>query len=154
MSKQKTKKFRGSRSCGGGTHKNRRGGGNRGGRGNAGTCKHHFVRAQQRGIYFGKHGFKRPLSVSIDKIIANVGELDEVIEQLVAEGYAEKKGESFYIDLNNIGIEKVLGNGKVTKSLFITADEFSSSAKEKIEQANGKAIEKSQGIEIEIPTSE
>lgn len=31
MSKEKTKKFRGSRTCGGGTHKNRRGGGSRGG---------------------------------------------------------------------------------------------------------------------------
>lgn len=150
MSKQKTKKFRGSRTCGGGTHKNRRGGGNRGGRGNAGTCKHHFVRAQQRGIYFGKHGFKRPLSVSNDKIIANVGELDEVIEQLVADGFAEKKGDVFHIDLNNIGIEKVLGNGKVTKALFITAGEFSSSAKEKITQANGKAIEASPGSETAI----
>ncbi len=140
MSKQKTKKFRGSRSCGGGTHKNRRGGGSRGGRGNAGTCKHHFVRAQQRGIYFGKHGFKRPLSISNDKIIANVGELDEVIEQLVADGFAEKKGEAFYIDLNNIGIEKVLGNGKVSKPLFITASEFSSVAKQKIEEAKGQII--------------
>src|SRR5574341_458958 len=73
MSKEKTKKFRGSRTCGGGTHKNRRGGGSRGGRGNAGTCKHHFVRSMQRGITFGKHGFKRPLSAVKDKVIVNVG---------------------------------------------------------------------------------
>ena len=43
------KKFRGSRTCGGGTHKNRRGAGNRGGRGKAGGRKHHFVRATMRG---------------------------------------------------------------------------------------------------------
>jgi large subunit ribosomal protein L15 len=42
--KKNVTKFRGSRTCGGGTHKNRRGGGSRGGRGNAGGCKHHFVR--------------------------------------------------------------------------------------------------------------
>lgn len=139
MGKQKTKKFRGSRTCGGGTHKNRRGGGSRGGRGNAGTCKHHFVRSMQRGLSFGKHGFKRPLSTASDKVIVNVGELDEAIEQLVVDGFAEKKGEAFHIDLANIGIEKVLGSGKITKSLFITANEFSSVAKQKIEEAKGQA---------------
>lgn len=138
--KQKTKKFRGSRTCGGGTHKNRRGGGSRGGRGNAGTCKHHFVRALQLGLTFGKHGFKRPPSVVEDIAIVNVGELDEAIEQLVNEGFAEKKGSEFHINLANIGIKKVLGNGKVTRPLFIKASEFSSTAREKIEAANGQAI--------------
>ncbi len=140
MSKEKTKKFRGSRTCGGGTHKNRRGGGSRGGRGNAGTCKHHFVRSMQRGLTFGKHGFKRPLSAVKDKVIVNVGEIDEAIEQLVAEGFAEKKGDAFHIDLATIGIEKVLGGGIVTKPLFIRAAEFSSTAKQKIEEASGKTI--------------
>ncbi len=138
--KQKAKKFRGSRTCGGGTHKNRRGGGSRGGRGNAGICKHHFVRALQLGLSFGKHGFKRPASVVEDVAIVNVGELDESIEQLVTEGVAEKKNGAFRIDLENVGIEKVLGGGKVTKPLFIKATEFSSSAKKKIEDAKGKAI--------------
>ena len=149
MAKEKTKKFRGSRTCGGGTHKNRRGGGSRGGRGNAGTCKHHFVRAMQRGLSFGKHGFKRPLSTTADKVIVNVGELDEAIEQLVIDGFAEKKNDAFHIELENIGIEKVLGSGKVTKSLYITANEFSSSAKKKIEDAKGKAIAR-----IETPEPE
>lgn len=140
MTKQKTKKFRGKRTFGGGTHKNRRGGGSRGGRGNAGTCKHHFVRSMQRGLLFGKHGFKRPQSVAGDKVIVNIGELDEAIEQLSSEGFAEKKGNSYHINLANIGIEKVLGSGKVTKSLFITAEDFSSVAKQKIEEAKGNAI--------------
>ncbi len=140
MSKQKTKKFRGSRTCGGGTHKNRRGGGSRGGRGNAGTCKHHYVRSMQRGLTFGKHGFKRPQSVTFQKMIVNIGEIDEAIEQLVLDGFAEKKGNEFHMDVGNIGIEKVLGSGKVTKSLFITASEFSSVAKRKIEEAKGHVI--------------
>ncbi len=141
MSKQKTKKFRGKRTFGAGTHKNRRGGGSRGGHGNAGTCKHHFVRSLQRGLSFGKHGFKRPKVVAQDKSIVNVGELDEAIEQLVIDGFAENKDSAFYIDLTAIGIEKVLGSGKVTKPIFITAVEFSSIAKQKIDEAKGKAIE-------------
>ncbi|SNQ60689.1 uL15m family ribosomal protein [Candidatus Methanoperedens nitratireducens] len=141
MAKQKIKKFRGKRTFGNGTHKNRRGGGSRGGRGNAGTCKHHFVRSMQRGLLFGKHGFKRPLAIVDDCTIVNVGEIDEAIEQLVADGVAEMKGDAFHIDLANLGIEKVLGSGKVTKPLFITASEFSSTAKQKIDEAKGKAVE-------------
>ncbi len=156
MPKSRIKKFRGKRTFGNGTHKNRRGGGSRGGRGNAGTCKHHFVRSMQRGLSFGKHGFKRPLSIVKDDVIVNVGEIDEAIEQLVTDGFAEKKGNAFHIDLASIGIEKVLGSGKVTKPLFITASEFSSTAKQKIDEAEGKAIESTtEAVEtIETPKPE
>ena len=154
MAKQRTKKFRGKRTFGNGTHKNRRGGGSRGGRGNAGTCKHHFVRSLQRGLTFGKHGFKRPQTVVEDSTIVNVGEIDEAIEQLVIDGVAEKKGEAFHIDLANIGIEKVLGSGRVTKPLFITAGEFSSVAKQKIDEAKGKAIEPEAVETTEAPKPE
>ncbi len=139
MGKTKTKKFRGSRTCGGGTHKNRRGGGNRGGRGNAGGCKHHFVKMLKQGLTYGKHGFK---TLYKDKTIVNVGEIDEAIEQLLAEGIAEKKEEGYYINLADMGIDKVLGAGKVTKPLFIIANEFSDSAKQKIENANGSILSK------------
>lgn len=94
----------------------------------------------QRGLSFGKHGFKRPQSVTSQKIIVNIGEIDEAIEQLVTDGFAEKKGNAFHIDLGNLGIEKVLGSGKVTKPLFITASEISSVAKQKIEEAKGQII--------------
>ncbi len=149
--KQKTKKFRGSRTCGGGTHKNRRGGGSRGGRGNAGIGKHHCIRAMQRGLSFGKHGFKRPSTTVEDKVIVNIGEIDEAIEQLVADGFAQKRDDAFHIDLTNIGIEKVLGSGKVTKALFVTAGEFSSTAKQKIEEADGKTIESAEKMGASKP---
>ncbi len=76
-----------------------------------------------------------------DTVIVNVGEIDEAIEQLVSEGIAEQKGGAYYINLENIGIDKVLGSGKVTNPLFITASEFSPSAKAKIDEAKGKTIE-------------
>ena len=136
-----TKKFRGSRTCGGGTHKNRRGAGNRGGRGKAGGCKHHFVRAMLRGYSYGKHGFKRPAEVSRDVSIVNVGELDELAPYLVEEGLAEVKDGAYHINLENLGIEKVLGSGRVTKNLVVTSEEFSASAREKIENAGGSCID-------------
>jgi large subunit ribosomal protein L15 len=134
------KKFRGSRTCGGGTHKNRRGAGNRGGRGKAGGCKHHFVRAMIRGYSYGKHGFKRPAEVSTDVSIVNVGELDELAPYLVEEGLAEIQDGAYHINLENLGIEKVLGSGRVTKNLVVTSEEFSVSARKKIENASGRCI--------------
>ena len=136
-----TKKFRGSRTCGGGTHKNRRGAGNRGGRGKAGGCKHHFVRAMIRGYSYGKHGFKRPAEVSTDVSIVNVGELDELAPYLVEEGLAEIQDGAYHINLENLGIEKVLGSGRVTKNLVVTSEEFSASARKKIESASGRCID-------------
>ncbi len=38
-----------------------------------------------------------------------------------------------------MGIEKVLGSGKVTKKINISAEAFSESAKAKIEKMGGKA---------------
>ena len=67
MPKPKVKKIRGTRTCGGGLHKNNRGGGgNRGGRGNAGMFKHKYLRAVKIGYEIGKYGFTRPKSIRAD----------------------------------------------------------------------------------------
>ncbi|MFP4655404.1 MAG: uL15m family ribosomal protein [Methanohalobium sp.] len=142
MSKTKTKKYRGSRTYGGGTSKNRRGAGNRGGRGNAGARKHNVTRSMKRGQTFGKYGFEVPKKKDIYKeSIVNVGELDELIEQLVDDGVAEKKEGAYHINLDSLEINKVLGAGNVTKTLVVTARKFSNAAKDKIESSNGTCIE-------------
>ncbi len=143
--KNNTKKFRGSRTCGGGTSKNRRGAGNRGGRGRCGENKHHSTRALQLGYTRGhKRGFTRPLKMLRDTSIVNVGELDELADQLVEDGFAELQDDTYIMDLGVLDIEKVLGSGKVSKKLSITAVEFSASAKEKIESAGGSCTEMSE----------
>jgi len=141
--KNNVTKFRGSRTCGGGTHKNRRGGGSRGGRGNAGGCKHHFVRNYMLGLAYGKHGFKRPQKVLSNKPIVNVGELDELSEQLVQYGEAHKQGDVYHINLAELEypIAKVLGNGRITKPMAITVSECSARARSKIEEAGGSIEE-------------
>jgi len=123
MPKSKLKKFRGSRTCGGGTHKNRRGGGSRGGRGNAGGCKHHFVRDMMRGRTMGKHGFFKHNTIDLD--IVNVGELDSM---------ACDDGR---LDL---GRKKVLGRGNLYRPVTVTAKAFSVAAREKIEGAGGEVV--------------
>jgi large subunit ribosomal protein L15 len=139
--KKNVTKFRGSRTCGGGTSKNRRGGGSRGGRGNAGGCKHHFVRNYLNGLAYGKHGFKRPQKMLTYTPIVNVGELDELAEQLVSDGQAQKEGDVYYMNLAELDIDKVLGGGMVTKSMVLTVSQCSEKARNKVEEAGGSVVE-------------
>ncbi|MEM2925270.1 MAG: uL15 family ribosomal protein [Methanocellales archaeon] len=141
MVKKRVKKFRGSRTHGGGSHKKRRGGGSRGGRGDAGKCKHHFIRSILEGTAFGKTGFKRPQKVVEEKKAINVGDLDLIATELIARGMAEVKDQAIYIDLSKLGIDKLLGGGRVTKRLFVTVSDFSETAKAKLEAASGGIIE-------------
>ncbi len=140
MSKTMTKKFRGSRTCGGGTSKNRRGAGNRGGRGRCGGVKHHFVLALKGGYTRGKYGFKRPLKSISSISIVNVGELDELADQLVEDGFAKHEDGVYHINLEDLEIEKVLGTGQVSKNMVVTATSFSGSARDKIEAAGGSCL--------------
>ena len=141
----RTKKYRGSRTCGGGTHKNRRGAGNRGGRGHAGGNAHHFIRAMREGYRPGYiyKGFTRPTVVDIPVFIVNVGELDELVSFLFENeaDYITLDGDKYTVDLYSIGIDKVLGSGKVTKKMAVKAEMFSASARAKIEAAGGECIE-------------
>ena len=139
MPVNKRSKYRGSRTCGGGTHKNRRGAGNRGGRGNSGGCKHHFVRVYlERGYVYRKMGF-RSLKSPVDAVI-DVSALDQMTDFLVKHGIAQESDGSIVINATDLGIEKVLGGGKVTQKLQITAKAFSEQAIAKIEAQGGEAI--------------
>jgi large subunit ribosomal protein L15 len=138
MPTNKRSKYRGSRTCGGGTHKNRRGAGNRGGRGRAGINAHHFVKwyKEMGGPVFGKNGFSNSSQTTVTVI--DVGIIDQIIPSLLAQGIAKNEGNIIVINTADIGIEKVLGSGKVTKKMNISAQAFSESAKAKIEKMGGK----------------
>ena len=70
----------------------------------------------------------------------NVGELDERIEMLLTEGFAEMKEKEFLIDLYNLGVKKLLGSGKVTHVLRVKVEAWSPVAAEKIQKAGGQII--------------
>lgn len=131
-------KFRGSRTCGGGTHKNRRGAGNRGGRGHSGGCKHHFIRYYLQGEQYGKHGFNSLASETPEVI--DIGQLDQMTAILLERGLASQDGDAIAIDAATLGIGKVLGGGQVTHKLNITAKAFSEQATAKIEAMGGQTL--------------
>jgi large subunit ribosomal protein L15 len=133
---RKVRKQRGSRTHGWGRVGQHRGKGMRGGHGKAGRHKHkwtHVIRYQPD--YFGKHGFKRPWAPNPETI--NVGELDERIEELQSSGLAEAQGDGFTVDLSALGIEKLLGSGKVKHPLIVKVKMWSGAAARKIKEAGG-----------------
>jgi large subunit ribosomal protein L15 len=146
----KKRRQRGSRTHGGGTHKNRRGAGHRGGRGRAGRDKHEKALYPPR----GKSGFKRPQKTDEHVEVINLRELDEDAVVLVAEGLATEDGDGYAVDVRDVvedGHEvdavKVLGAGQVHTALTVTADAFSDEAREAIEAAGGEAILTERGEE-------
>lgn len=133
---------RGSRTHGGGSQKNRRGAGNRGGRGDAGREKHEFHGTEP----MGRSGFTQPPEVQDEVAVIDVGRLDEDAPLLAADGVAEEVEDGYRIDARDIvedGYEvdtvKVLGGGQVRHELTIVADTFSDAATELIEEAGGNA---------------
>lgn len=137
---KKSRSKRGSRTAGGGSAKNRRHSGNKGGKGKAGGDKHKYRKViQENPRYFGKHGFTRPPQLRETAETINVGELDEVADELLDEGLAEEEGGEIVIDASELGYDKVLGSGQVTRSLRVKADNFSEKAKNKLEDSGGSA---------------
>jgi large subunit ribosomal protein L15 len=123
MVRPKTKEKRGHRTYHG-KHKNARGGGSRGGRGDVGKCKHHFMRSMLLGTQMGKHGFVRlPLSEEVE--VVNVDVLDRMA------------GPDGKVEISEM---KVLGRGRVTRKLEVSAAAFTVTAKNKIEAAGGQAV--------------
>jgi large subunit ribosomal protein L15 len=139
----KKRRKRGSRTHGGGSHKNRRGAGHRGGRGRAGRDKHEFHNYEP----LGKHGFSRPEKVKEEVLTVTVQKLDEDAALLAADGDAEETDSGYRLDARDLvedGWEadavKVLGDGQVRNELEVTADAFSASAVELIEEEGGDAV--------------
>ncbi|TQQ81164.1 50S ribosomal protein L15 [Halonotius terrestris] len=139
----KKRRQRGSRTHSGGTHKNRRGAGHRGGRGAAGRDKHEFHNYEP----LGKHGFTRADSLIDEVEEVSVQKLDEDIALYEADGLAETDGDAYVIDArdvvdtgHDVDVVKVLGDGQVRNELVITADAFTASAVGQIEAAGGDAV--------------
>jgi Ribosomal protein L15 len=89
---------------------------------------------------YGKHGFKRPQKTINKFKTVNLDYLDDNAEKLVEQDLAQKEGDIIIIDVTQLGYDKVLGKGKLTKSLTIKAPHFSASAVAKIEDNGGEAV--------------
>ncbi|MFX1578232.1 MAG: uL15 family ribosomal protein [Promethearchaeota archaeon] len=140
--KKKINKLRGNRAAGYGFSAGHRASGQRGGKGMAGSKKHHYIKVMQENPrYFGKWGFKRPQKV-IDNLVAiNIGDIDEAADRLVELGKATMKGKQYTIDVSKLGVDRILGSGKVTRKLnLVGVKAITPRAREKI-TGNGGTVD-------------
>ena len=137
---RKTRKKRGSRTCGYGRVGQHRKSGTKGER-RAGRHKHLWSYViKYEPDYFGKRGFTSPRSLQRRDNPINLSQLDELVEKLIAEGKIEEKNGKPFVDLKKLGYTKLLGMGKISKPVIIKVPAFSSSAAEKIEAIGGQIL--------------
>ena len=136
---KKINKLRGQRSAGYGFSAGHRASGQRGGKGMAGSKKHHYIKVMQENPrYFGKWGFKRPQKVVDNLVAVNVGDIDEAADRLVEQGVATMTGKRYTIDVAKLGIDRILGSGKVTRKLnLVGVKAITPRAREKVTGIGG-----------------
>jgi len=149
------RKKRGSRTVGYGNAQKHRGAGSRGGRGMAGSKKHKWMWVSKHmPDHIGRSGFKRHRCLSSKSKTINVSELEDMMGSWLSEEKAEMKGKKIEVDLKNLGFDKLLGTGKISKAVSVTVDACSRRAREKIEAAGGSITLLSPKEEIESKEDE
>ena len=136
---KKITKMRGRRAAGYGFSAGHRASGQRGGKGMAGSKKHHYIKVMMENPrYFGKWGFKRPQKVIDNLVTLNIGDIDEAADRLVERGAATMTGKRYNIDESKIGIDRILGSGKVTRKLnLVGVKAITPRAREKVTGVGG-----------------
>ena len=139
MMSTKANKHRGRNRYHGRGKKAGRGAGKRGGRGNAGMNKHRVMtRIKYMPNHWGMHGFNRHPTLRTVFVTVNVSHLEDMA-----------KG-SDTINLTELGIDKILGSGRINSALKVIVNEASARAVEKIEAAGGSI----EGLNIESKDEE
>ena len=148
--RKKNDRQRGSKTHGWGAKKKHRGKGHQGGAGMAGTGKR--ADSKKPSIwkdvnYFGKHGFisKTP-KVKINAV--NVNYIEQHLNKFVLSNLVKKESGFYFVELEKLGYNKLLGDGFVKSKMKIKVPYASKSAVEKIKEAGGEVIGL---IEIKIP---
>ena len=138
--RKKNDRQRGSMTHGWGAKKKHRGAGNRGGRGMAGTGKR--ADSKKPSIwkdkhYFGKYGFvsKTP-KVKINAV--NINFLEQHISKFLLNNTIKKENDFYVVDLEKIGYNKLLGDGKISTKLKIKTPYASKTAVDKVKEAGGE----------------
>ncbi|MBU2561307.1 MAG: uL15 family ribosomal protein [Nanoarchaeota archaeon] len=138
--RKKNTRLRGSKTHGWGAMKKHRGAGNRGGRGMAGTGKRGD---QMKPLiwkdrqYFGKWGFTSKSRAPETEPI-NIKTIEDRADTLVKKGLARFENGAYIINLKDIGYNKLLSTGRVTKKLMITTDFATDEAADKVKKAGGE----------------
>ena len=137
--RKKVSRYRGSMTHGGGSKKKRRGAGNRGGKGMAGSGKRSDSKKPSlwKNKYFGKYGFVSKNTKNIDAI--NINYLEENLLKLPQDAVG-KENDFFSVDLKKLGFNKLLSTGNETNKYKIKVSYASKKAIEKIKNNGGEVV--------------
>lgn len=134
---RKIRKKRGSRTCGYGRVGQHRKSGSKGER-RAGRHKHLWSWVlRYEPDYFGNVGFVSPKSLKRDIRCINLKELEEIALKIAPKS---KKGEKIFIDLEEMGYNKLLGEGRITIPVRVKVSQYTKAALRKIEEAGGEIV--------------
>lgn len=136
---RKSRKCRGSRTCGWGQIGQHRKSGSRGGHGRAGMHKHKWTWVLKYDPdYFGKHGFYRPNKRESKSM--NLMQLSTLLDNLERGGGLKLIDGMPVIDLSALGVSKLVGRGRVCRRLIVIVDSWTERAEKVIREAGGKLI--------------
>jgi large subunit ribosomal protein L15 len=130
---RKTRKYRGSRHCGWGQIAQHRASGHKGGLGQSGLHKHHFIRMLMTDPKHFGHDSTHPPHPNLVRKWASVRDLDDIFAQ-----FGKQEGGKKLIDLTELGYDKLLGGGQTKNAYVVKVEKFSASAEEKIKQSGGE----------------
>lgn len=137
--RKKSSRHRGSWTHGHGEKKKHRGAGSRGGRGNAGSGKRGDAKKPSywsiKDFHKGKKGFTNPTNKDVNTI--TLTGLNSKIMNMVEQGLATKKGNSFVVNCDSLGIDKLLGTGNPLFAFEIVVASATKSAIDKVKAAGG-----------------
>ncbi len=136
---RKVRRRRGSRTHGWGQIGQHRKTGAKGGRGESGKHKHKWtwILRYDRD-YFGKHGFFRPNRREVKSM--NLLQLATVVENLEEQGLLKIVDDRIVVDLNSMGVKKIIGGGRINRPLLVIVENWTRTAEEKIREAGGEIV--------------
>lgn len=138
---RKTRKNRGSRYCGWGQVAQHRASGHKGGLGVSGQLKHHYSSMlKDNPKHFGHSSTRPPHPNTIHKWI-NIRDLDHLFMNQQNSADPKTSTDKKIIDLTSLGIQKLLGGGTTKTAYTIKVNQFTTSAKKKVEQAGGEVLQ-------------
>jgi len=139
--RRKNERQRGHHTHGWGAKKKHRGQGNRGGRGMGGSGKRADSKKPSlwKERYFGKFGFVSKTPKTKIKSI-NISFIEQHINKLISKELASKENGVYGVELEKLGFNKLLGDGKVSLKFKIKTPYASKMAIDKIKEAGGEVI--------------
>ena len=90
--------------------------------------------------HLGKRGFHRPKAVTYIPKVINLSDIDENFELFRDMGVIYEEEGKLVFDATQLGIDKVLGTGRLTRAIVVKAYYVTSKAEKKIREAGGEVV--------------